>query len=221
MSAKKKKSGFLEFMSTLPGLLTAVATFITAIAGLYIAFKPDAKPESPNRNATSNTLTPSTNVDGALIEIIKGNGQVRLTDRAALQLVDVDTLKGKSKKNESPSHEFNKNLDDREHIFKEVLSRAGVGGHTVQELLKMSQDEWEKFLDSLDDKQREKVKEIPFAKFNVYIDGIKDETYTQRFYFQGEPLTLSVGDQKVKLEIANILNTKSSVEPESVKVRFR
>jgi len=222
MAAKKKKSGFLEFMTTLPGLLTAVATIITAIAGLYIAFKSDSKPVvNQNAPATAAAPTSGANNGGSLVEVVRGKGQVQLSDRIALQLVDVETLKGKSKKDEPPGHEFNKNLDDTEHVFGEILSRAGVGGYTVQSILKMNQDEWEKFLDSLDDKQREKVKEIPFAKFNVYVDGNKDETFARRVYFQGEPLTLRVGDRNINIEVVNILNTKSSVEPESVKVQIR
>lgn len=218
-TTSKKKGGLVEFLSTLPGLLTAVAAIVTAIGGLYIGLRRDSKPENPGQNPSSlNSVMPR--ASDSPIELVREE-HVTLTNRFAIQLVDVDTLKGKSKRKEAPSHNFNKTLGDKEHIFREVLSRAGVSGYSVKAILEMNQAQWETFLDRLDQNQRERVKQTPFARFNVYVDGNRDETYDQKAYFEGEVLTVKIGAQNLKLEIATIRNTKSIVVPESVRVKFK
>jgi hypothetical protein len=135
--------------------------------------------------------------------------------------VDVETLKGTSKVGEPPSHEFNKKLDDRDHVFIEIISRAGISGQTVQTILDMDQKGWVDFLDSLDKTKRDLVKDTPFAKFNVYVDDSKDTTYSRKYYFQGELVTVKAGDQIVKFELVNVNNTRQSVEPENVRIRLK
>src|ERR1044072_8525644 len=81
----KKKGKVLAFLGTLPGVLTAITTAVTAIGGLYVALRPSSKPAPADKSATS--VVPQN-------EITLERGVPWITDHVSIELVDVETLKG-------------------------------------------------------------------------------------------------------------------------------
>ena len=49
-------SRFMRFWTTLPGVLTAIAAVITAVGGLYFAFREDKKPPPPSSEGREITI---------------------------------------------------------------------------------------------------------------------------------------------------------------------
>ena len=210
----RKKGVVLEFLSTLPGMLTAIAAIITAIGGIYLALKPNAKPEPDIRNALMVSM-PTPTPSPIAIEIrLNRRERAWLNQHVEIELVSIQTLKGK----EDPlSHHFNNSLDDDEHILTRVLTEAEVNNQTAARIRAMTQKEWESFLDSLQANQRETIEKTPFTKFNVYIDGKKNDAFRRSQFFEGEAIQLS--DQKLQVVILVISNTKR-IERGSVDVRL-
>src|SRR5215510_14021854 len=164
----KEKGRVFEFLSSLPGLLTAIAATITAIGGLYLALKPHSKAEPADKN-TAAVSVPTPSPSPGLKEMrLKRHERAWATDHVEIELVDVENLKGKGGKGEPSSQRFNNSLDDCDRIFSKILSEAGVSDQTAQTVREMTQDEWDKFLDSLNQHQKEIIETTPFAKFNVY-----------------------------------------------------
>jgi hypothetical protein len=209
-----KKGRVLEFLSSLPGLLTAIAATLTALGGLYVALKPHPKSEPVDKIAMMVSL-PSPTPSPIAIEIrLNRRERAWLNQHVEIELVSIQTLKGK----EDPfSHQFNNSLDDNEHILSKVLNEADVNKQTAPTIRAMTQKEWESFLDSLQANQRETIEKTPFTKFNVYIDGKKNDAFRRNQFFEGEAIQLS--DQKLQVVILSISNTKR-IERGSVDVRL-
>ena len=210
----RKKGVVLEFLSTLPGMLTAIAAIITAIGGMYLALKPNAKPEPDIRNALVVSV-PTPSPSPIAIEIrLNRRERAWLNLHVEIELVSIQTLKGK----EDPlSHHSNNSLDDNEHILSKILTEADVNNQTAATIRAMNQKEWESFLDSLQANQRETIEKTPFTKFNVYIDGKRNDAFRRNQFFEGEAIQLS--DQKLQVVILVISNTKR-IEKGSVDVRL-
>jgi hypothetical protein len=209
-----KKGRVLEFLSSLPGLLTAIAATLTALGGLYVAFKPNAKSEPVDKHAMV-VFVPTPTPSPIAIEIrLNRRERAWLNQHVEIELVSIQTLKGK----EDPlSHHFNNSLDDNEHILLKILNEADVNNQTATTIRAMTQKEWESFFDSLQANQRETIEKTPFAKFNVYIDGKKNDVFRRNQFFEGEALHLA--DQKLEVVVLSISNTKR-LERGSVDVRL-
>jgi hypothetical protein len=77
---QKARGGFLGFLTTIPGILTAVAALVTAVGGIYLGLHRDGlpSPQSPPPPAVTtinlhmdggNTPTPSTDVDAGSLRL--------------------------------------------------------------------------------------------------------------------------------------------------------
>ena len=213
----KSRGRILEFLSSLPGVLTAIAAIVTAIGGLYLALKHNPKAESADKPIMALSVpAPATATPSPFAIEIRLNRRERawLNQHVEIELVSIQTLKGKE---DSSSQHFNNGLDDNEHILSKILSEAEVDNQTATTIRAMSQKEWESFLDSLQVHERETIANTPFAKFNVYIDGKRTDTFRRNQFFEGEALQLA--DQKLQVVILGISNTKR-VEKGSVDVRL-
>ena len=209
-----KQGRVLEFLNSLPGMLTAIAAIITAIGGIYLALKPNAKSEPDIRTALMVSM-PTPSPSPIAIEIrLNRRERAWLNQHVEIELVSIQTLKGKE---DPSSHQFNNSLDDNEHLLSKVLNEADVNNQTAATIRAMTQKEWEGFLGSLHANQREAIEKTPFAKFNVYIDGKKNDAFRRSQFFEGEAIQLS--DQKLQVVILVISNTRR-IERGSVDVRL-
>jgi hypothetical protein len=212
----KSKGRILEFLSSLPGLLTAIAAVITAVGGLYLALRPYSKAESADKPIVALSVPGSVPTPSPIAIEIRLNRRERawLNQHVEIELVSIQTLKGK----EDPSSQyFNNSLDDNEHILSKILNEAGVNNQTAPTIRAMTQKEWNSFLEALQANQRETIGHTPFAKFNVYIDGKRNDAFRRNQFFEGE--ALQVSDQKLQVVILSISNTKR-IEKGSVDVRL-
>lgn len=156
--------------------------------------------------------------------------KTQLTRTISIGLLDVNTLKGKSKRSKVDSKvwdpdsgiDYNKSLDDKEHIFKKIMFLAGKADDP-QKYLRMSPEQWNTFLDGIEsDSQREQIKQIPFARFAVSVNGKEDDQFQKNAFFEGEWFPIFDGRQTVTVEVVKIRNTKgASRAHESVEIRFR
>jgi hypothetical protein len=209
----KTKGRVLHFLSSLPGLLTAVAAVMTAIGGLYLALRPQSKAADPAEKHATAVVVPTPSPIAIEIRLNRRE-RAWLNQHAEIELVSIQTLKGK----EDPSSQnFNNGLDDNEHILSKILNEADVNNQTAATIRAMTQKEWESFFGSLQPHQRETIQNTPFAKFNVYIDGKRNDAFRRNQFFEGE--ALQVSDQKLQVVILSISNTKR-VEKGSVDVRL-
>jgi hypothetical protein len=212
----KSKGRILDFLSSLPGLLTAIAAVITAVGGLYLALRPHSKAEPADKPFVALSVPASLPTPSPIAIEIRLNRRERawLNPHVEIELVSIQTLKGK----EDPSSQhFNNSLDDNEHILSKILNEAGVNNQSAPTIRAMTQKEWNGFLDSLQANQRETIAITPFAKFNVYIDGKRNDAFRRTQFFEGE--ALQVSDQKLQVVILSISNTKR-IEKGSVDVRL-
>lgn len=160
-----------------------------------------------------------------LVHLVRLKSRALVSPGVEIQLVDIETLKGKK------SWEFNVHLDDAKHVFDEVFVRAGVDREGELALTEMDSDSWRDFLEGLENSdlveeqlRAEKIKDIPFAKFRAFIDGVEDTGVSSKYYFKGETLCLpsdSSDCDRARLKIVNIYNTKhhTSGEPEAVNLQ--
>lgn len=213
-SPVRKKGRVLEFLSSLPGLLTAIAAIITAIGGLYLALRPHPKAEPADKPILAASVPVATPSPIAIEIRLNRRERAWLNQHAEIELVSIQTLKGEK---DPSGHQFNNNLDDNEHILSKILNEADVNNQTAPTIRTMTQKEWESFLGSLQANQRETFENTPFAKFNVYIDGKKSDAFRRNQFFEGE--ALQVPDQKLQVVVLSISNTKR-VEKGSVDVRL-
>ena len=165
--------------------------------------------------------------DQSLVHLIKDDsgGWISITDQVDVKLVDIETLKGKTKENESPGgHDFNKSLGDQSHLFSTILVKASVNTTDAKALIGMDQDGWDDFLAGLDKIKSESVKDIPFARLAVRVEGNEIDSFDGRWFFKGEPIPILVDEKEsISLELVNVYNTKdkTSGEPEAVNLRVR
>ena len=214
-TSHQKHGRVFEFLHSVPGLLTAIAATITAIGGLYVALKPHPKAEPAEKYvATVSTPTPTPN--GKEMRLKRGE-RTRVNDDVEIELVNIQTLKGKSGKDESSTQQFNKSLEDSEHVYSKILNEAGVANQTAETIRGMTQAQWDGFLDSLSENEKETITHTPFARFCVFVDGKKKDAFRRTKFFEGEALDLS--DQKLHVVVLSILNTKR-IEKGSVDVRL-
>lgn len=162
----------------------------------------------------------------SLVHLVKDEKRVDITPRVKISLDDIETLKGKK------NWEFNRNLDDVTHVFDEVFKRAGVNRPSIGEILAMESSQWKKFLESLENSndteerlKAEKIKDIPFAKFSVFVDGAELKEFRNKYFFKNEYFNIydqSVDSTIAVIEVANIYNTKhhTSGEAEATNIRL-
>jgi len=160
-----------------------------------------------------------------LVHLVRDSNRALVAHGVEVQLADIETLKGKK------DWEFNAKLDDAERVFAEVFTRAGVTDANTPVFAQMSSNQWKAFLTDLEEANNveaelraEKIKDIPFAKFRVFVDGVEDPGFVHKYYFKNETLCIPSGTAdcaRAKLEIVNLYNTKhhSSGEPEAANVR--
>jgi hypothetical protein len=161
----------------------------------------------------------------SLLHLVKDEERVDITPRVMISLDDIETLKGKK------NWEFNKKLDDLTHVFDEVFKRAGINRPSVSEILAMESSEWKKFLKGLEDNndleeklKAEKIKDIPFAKLSVFVDGVEVKEFRHKYYFKNEHFDIydESGDSTIAIiEVVNIYNTKHRTSKESEAVNIR
>ena len=203
----KKRGRVLEFLSSLPGILTAIAATITAIGGLYVALRPHAKVEPADNKNVAAVGVPAPSPSSSSKEVrLKRHERAWVTERVEIELVDVENVEGKHGKGEGSTQDFNNNLDDRERIFSKILGEAGITNQTAQTIRAMTRAQWGKFLDSLSNHQREIIETTPFAKFNVYVDGHRNDNVRRSQFFEGEVLNLN--DPRLQVVMLSISNTK-------------
>ena len=159
------------------------------------------------------------------VHLVRRSNRPLVAPGIEIELLDIETLKGRGDWN------FNFQLDDGDHVFDEVFARAGVTPPGWTTRAEMDTDKWTEFLTELEESgdaekclQAEKIKDIPFAKFRVFVDGAEDPTLGDKYYFKNDMLCVPLGSSacgRAKLRIVNIYNTKhhSSGEPEALNIR--
>jgi len=196
-------------------VIVATLSMAGVLGAAYIATKIRSDPPA---TIVSSVSVPQT--------ISKGGGKAVLTPNVEVALEDVETLKGKTKLGESVAadrdgSEFNKKLNDREHVFRVIMSKVGVN-QNVDSFFEMSTANWDEFLDKLEPDKRERIKEIPFAQFAVYVNGQKDEGLYKKYFFADEEVAVPVNSQNVRFDVVKVINTKKgSHSPESVIIRLK
>jgi hypothetical protein len=116
------------------------------------------------------------------------------------------------------SHEDNKSLPDAAEVFTYIFKKESIH-RPVDEVLKMSQSQWEAFLDGLRDNKRKAVSGIPFARLETRDSDGRTATET---VFKGEAVRVTnpAGKVEAVLCVQRILDTRQrSQEPEVVVLR--
>lgn len=150
-----------------------------------------------------------------MVHVVRDEGRVLVSKGIELELADVETLKG-----EKPGGlSFNRALGS--DVITSVLRMAKITGKTAEDLSRMSEGEWVQFVKSLEPTQANKLRDIPFAKFRLYVNGVPKPEFSERWYFKHD--YLNVPSMNRSLEIANVYNTKhdTSLEHEAVNLRLR
>ncbi len=160
--------------------------------------------------------------DQLLVHLVRERGRSLVAEGVEVQLSDIETLKGKK------NWDFNVKLDDSDHVFDEVFKRAGVNADVLGG---MDADKWREFLGDLEGSsdtgtkvKAERIKDIPFAKLRVFIDGEEDTGFSDVYFFKDEKLRIPSDPSKslrATLELVNLYNTKhfTSGEPEAANIR--
>ncbi|HJZ81374.1 MAG TPA: hypothetical protein VKD91_13550 [Pyrinomonadaceae bacterium] len=178
----------------------------------YLSVRERNKPEAP---APPEVRTPEK-------KTLEKETWVRLAPDVEVQLKDVETLHGKSKEvngkfDSTSGIDANNQLDDKYHVFGEVLKRIGRNDDVGQVLAKSPAD-WNVWLDGLKKEQRDELKEIPFARFLLRVGDKAQRDLAGRYFFAGE--VVKAGN--VTFEVLKVTNTKArSGEPESVEIRMK
>lgn len=159
--------------------------------------------------------------DESLVHIVRDGGRVVVADGIEVELVDIESLKGKS------NWTFNSNLPDIQHILDVVLPRASVKQVSVRDL---NEAKWTKLMVSLEESEKIKaeiIEDTSFAKFHVFVDGVEDTNFESKYFFKNEYLCIPFGTEKegcpkARLQVVNLYNTvhHSSGEPEAANLRL-
>ncbi len=156
--------------------------------------------------------------DELLVQIVRDQVEVPVVKGVDIQLVDIESLKG------AGHWTFNENLPDIQHILDVVLTHASVKQIDKSD---MNEAKWTELLESLEKSENIKaeiIKDTGFAKFRVFVDGVEDEYFKNKFFFKNEFLCIPKGlpgCTRAKLKIVNLYNTvhHSSGEPEAANLR--
>jgi hypothetical protein len=156
--------------------------------------------------------------ENSLFHVVREAPPIELVQNIEISLVDIETLKGKK------NWEFNSSLIGGSNVYSRIMEGAGLPAGSYPNFASLNNKAWRKFIEGLEDSddvevklQAEKIKDTPFAKFRVLVDGTVVEEISGQWFFKGDQLPL----EDISIEIANIYNTKhhSSGEREAANVR--
>jgi hypothetical protein len=173
--------------------------------------------------------------DELLVHLVRDATPSLVAKGVEVQLLEIESSKGKP---------FNANRPDNKHVIHEVFVRAGVGptdfvraGVEPTDLVdsaNMNAEKWTKLLDSLKKSNNvsrmlraEKIEDTGFAKFRVFVDGVEDRGFEDKYYFKNEYLCVPSNASnapdcpRAKLQVVNLYNTiqHSSGESEAANLR--
>jgi hypothetical protein len=122
-------------------------------------------------------------------------------------LLDIETLKGKPKKDSTGvlrgGHTFNKGLWRSNEVVARVLETARpVPAKTVQEVLALSDAGWVEYLDQQEEKRKRQVLDTAFARIRVLRGPV---VLSEQWYFQND--RLDTGRDGKAWQVAHVFNT--------------
>lgn len=139
-----------------------------------------------------------------------------------VRFVDATSLEGKPDRGRRVSGmEFNRTLPPE--VPAELFERANVAPIPPERFARISQAEWDDYLDRLGEAEADAVKDIPFARLRIWVDGKEATGISGRWWFKGQTVEVPGADGRpVRFRLANIYNTtnRSSGEPEAINLQL-
>jgi hypothetical protein len=199
--------GFTDMRDRLRGFsLIGLALLIVLTTGLLLR-------ESLGKVAEASLVHLANDPDQQSAEVAQG---------VRVRLVDTTSLEGKPDQGRRMSGmEFNRTLPP--YVPAEVFERANVDPIPPDRFAKLSQAEWDAYLDGLGEAEADAVKDIPFARLRIWVDGKEAAAVSGRWWFKGQTVEVPGADGRpVRFKLANIYNTKNrtSGEPEAINLQL-
>jgi len=205
-----------SFWTTLPGVLTASATFVTAVAGLWAAIVTTRPRPFQQRTSAGGIKGVVARSDTQTVRVVRDGGPEALNDSISVVLINVDTFKGKANPGENPTGiSFDRTVQGASHLLATLLQQARVS-RSADALLTLTQPQWEAFLNSIGKNAHHIITQTPFARLAVKVQG---RTISDDSWLAGDTVAVPAKDPMVTLYVGPIDNGKRKLgQSESVEL---
>lgn len=185
-------------------LFAGLTALVIVVTGVYI-WRGAASAEAQQAAIKAQVRSGRIEASRRELRLTKGETPRDIGGAITLQLVDVETLKGKRENGRAGTgHDRNRSLPEAESVLRRVMEAVEPNPTPpVARLLAMREAEWERFLDQQDPAKREQIKETPFARI---VARHKGNTLWTRWVFRGEDL--EIAGANATWTIAHVFNTR-------------